>query len=115
MVKDYPDRQKAEGSLGRQEQIEFDTVRKAVEQTTTMIDGKTRIQVISMTLWKRTHTVDGSAIALHLSERTAQRYRWQFVALVGMHYGFLTCEEYQELVRRDAGNEKRNPVTQDFV
>ena len=110
MVKDYPDRQKGEGSLGRQEQIEFDTVRKAVEQTKTMIDGKNRIQVISMTLWKRTHTVDGSAIALHLSERTAQRYRWQFVALVGMHYGFLTCEEYQELVRRDAGNEKRNPV-----
>ena len=110
MVKDYPDRQKAEGSLGRQEQIEFDTVRKAVEQTKTMIDGKNRLQVINMTLWKRTHTVDGSAIVLHLSERTAQRYRWQFVALVGMHYGFLTCEEYKNLVRKDAGNEKRSPT-----
>lgn len=109
MIKDYPERRKDEGSLDRQERIEFDTVSKAVEQTKTMIDGKNRIQVINMTLWKQTHTVDGSAIALHLSERTAQRYRWQFVALVGMHYGFLTCEEYQELVRKDAGNKKRNP------
>jgi len=115
MIKDYPERQKNAESLERQDRIEFDTVRKAVEQTKTMIDGKNRIQVINMTLWKQTHTVDGSAIALHLSERTAQRYRWQFVALVGMHYGFETWEEYQEGVRKDAGNKKRNPRAQNFV
>lgn len=109
MIRSYPARQKNADTLGRQENREFETVTKAIEQTKTMADGRNRIQIIDMTLWKQTHTIDGTAIALHLSERTAQRYRWQFVALVGMHYGFLTQEEYQELLKKESGNEKRNP------
>ena len=114
MIRDYPARKMEREKvsihpLPPQEQREYDAVRKALEYTRTLTEGKTRIRIIDLTLWKRTYTIDGAAALLHLSERTAQRYRWQFVVLVGHAYGFMTDEEYRAAVDKESGNEKRNP------
>lgn len=86
--------------LPPQEQREYDAVRKAIEYTRTLPDADIRIRIISMTLWKNTHSIPGAAMVTNISERTAQRYRWQFTLLVGHKYGFLTKEEYQEMISR---------------
>ena len=114
MIRDYPIRKKEmerapHNAQLRQEQREYDAVHKAIEYTRTLNDGRARIRMIELTLWKRTYTIDGAAGLLNLSERTAQRYRWQFVVLMGHAYGFLTDEEYRAIVDRETGNEKRNP------
>ena len=89
--------------LPHQEQLEFDAVRKAVECTRSMEDGEQRIKVVGLTLWRQSHTVPGAALALNIPERTARRYRWRFVMLVGYTYGFLTEEEYIRETKKDAG------------
>lgn len=109
MIRDYPDRSKHKEFLQRQELKEYAAVHSAVEQTMAMPDGSCRISVINLTLWKETRTVSGAAMQLHITERTAQRYRWQFVVLVGKSYGFLTEEEYKLLLEKEYGNKKRNP------
>ena len=92
--------------LPDQEQREYDAVRAAVEYTRTLPEGTVRLRLIDMTLWKNTKNIAGAALQLHISERTAQRYRWQFVALVGQRYGFMTWEDYTQLVKRQ--NERSN-------
>ncbi len=110
MIHDYPDRKLECCDLHQQEQKEFDAVRKAIEHTRMMKDGAIRMKIIDLTLWKRYTTIAGAAMRLGISERTAQRYRWQFVILVGHKYGFLTEEEYNQQVQKELGNKKRNPM-----
>lgn len=86
-----------------QEQKEYDAVRKAEELTLAEADGKIRMKVVELTLYKKRCNTAGAAIRLNISERTAQRHRWRFVILVGYTYGFLTKEEYEKLVKRDQG------------
>lgn len=89
--------------LPHQEQKEFDAVRKAVEVTRAMPDARTRMRVVDMTLMRKNYTVPGAAQRLNISQRTAQRFRWQFVVLVGHTYGFLTKEEWEALLKKDVG------------
>ena len=91
-------------SLPRQEQREYDAVRRAVEYTKTMAEGRTRMKVVKLTLLGGGCTIGGAAMRANVPERTAQRFRWQFVLLVGYTYGFLTKEEYLAETKRDAGN-----------
>lgn len=86
-----------------QEQKEYDAVRRAEELTLAEADGKIRMKVVELTLYKKRCNTAGAAIRLNISERTAQRHRWRFVILVGYTYGFLTKEEYEKLVKRDQG------------
>ena len=60
-----------------------------------------RLGVVRLTIW-RTFNISGAAMQLNTAERTARRYRWQFVLLVGRMYGFLTEEEYKAAVKKDA-------------
>lgn len=87
--------------LPRQDQREFDAVRKAVEYTKALPDGSLRMKVIRMTLLRRSYSIPGAASVANVSERTAKRYRWQFVLLVGHTYGFLSKEEYDEAIKKD--------------
>ena len=109
MIRDYPARRAEYRAryergdarpLPMQEQKEFIAVHKAIESTKAMEDGRLRIRLVDITLWKKTNTIAGAAMLLNISEETAKRYRWQFVLLVGHTYGFLSDEEYQELAAR---------------
>lgn len=89
--------------LPRHEQIEFDAVRRAEALTLAEPDGMIRMKVVELTLFKEQCHIAGAAIRLDISERTAKRYRWRFIILVGFTYGLLTKEEYEELLKRDQG------------
>ncbi len=86
--------------LPPQEQREFDAVTGALERTKTMTEGKVRCEVVKMTMW-RGYDINGAARICNVSWYTARRYRWQFILLVGMLYGFLDEAEFKEAVRRD--------------
>lgn len=83
--------------LSPQEQREYDTVCKAIEVTREMPDGKTRLDVVELTLWAGTHNTLSAADELGISPYAARQIRWQFVLLVGHLYGFLTEDEYTAL------------------
>lgn len=86
--------------LPHQEQKEHDAVFLAVKRTRNMPDAKLRLDVVRLTLW-RGYTIESAALVLHTSERTARRFRWQFILLVGRMYGFLNEEEYQAALKKD--------------
>lgn len=91
-------------SLTRQAQKEYDAVQKAEKITKAMPDGNLRMAVVRLTLW-RSFKIVGAAMQLNISERTAQRYRWQFIMLTALMYGeYLTEEEYNAAVKKDMPN-----------
>ena len=73
--------------LPRARQREYDAVHKAIEQTRMMKTGRERLAVVNMVLWRRTHNIDGAALALYIGETTATRYHSDFIRLVGFCYG----------------------------
>lgn len=86
--------------LPHQEQREFDAVDKAIKRVKGMTESKLRMEVIKITLLKG-YSIPTAAMWLNTAERTARRYRWQFILLVGHMYGFLTEEEYIAALKKD--------------
>lgn len=68
-------------------QREYDAVRKAIEKTKLMKTGQERLAVIDLVLWKGTHNIDGAALKINISEKTATNYHSDFIRLVGFCYG----------------------------
>lgn len=62
-------------------------VEAAVKETEQLADGGERLRLIDLVLWKRTHTLQGAALACYVSERTAQEWHRQFIRLVGQKRG----------------------------
>ena len=93
----------ASRQLPRQEQLEYDAVKKAIALTQMDESGELQLDVVKLTLWKNSHSIDGAALKLNISPRTANRYRWKFILSVGYTYGLLTPEEYEFLKRKDQG------------
>lgn len=69
------------------EQRELDAVEAAIQVTRAMKDGALRLELIRLVFWKRTHTLEGAAMKLHISYRSAQRKTCQFIWLVGEKMG----------------------------
>jgi len=86
----------------KQAQREYEAVHKALARTRARADGKLRLDVVRMTMWKG-YTIPGAASILNTSTDTARRYRWQFIMAVGCCYGFLTEEEYRAAVKKEMG------------
>ena len=68
---------------------ERSAVEAAVKETEQLADGGERLRLIDLVLWKRTHTLQGAALACYVSERTAQEWHRQFIRLVGQKRGLL--------------------------
>lgn len=88
--------------LQPQEQKEHDTVYAAILRTRAMKEGKIRLNVVKLTFFQ-SYTIAGAAMRVNISERSARRYRWEFVLLCGHLYGLLTEEEYRAALKRDVG------------
>lgn len=73
-------------------QREYESVRRAVAYTKKLGTGEDRIELIDMVFWKRSHTLNGAAYKLNLSERTAQRYHGEFIKSVASFYGLMDRE-----------------------
>lgn len=68
-------------------QREYDAVAKAIELTKKRQNGADRLALIDLVFWKGTHSLDGAAYKLCISDTTARRYHGDFIRLVGFCYG----------------------------
>ena len=76
-----------ERTLSSGDQRELDAVRAAIRETEHYRDGTSRLKVVSLTRWKKTHTIAGAAMQLNppVSERTAAQYHGDFIRAVIKH------------------------------
>ena len=77
--------------LPRQEQRELEAVQKAIEKTAALPAGRERLLVIDLVLLKKSHTLDGAAMQVPCSWRTAAQYHGEFIHLVAKHLELEDC------------------------
>ena len=70
-------------------QREYEAVRRAIEQTERYQNGLQRLAIIRMVLWDRQYTLDGAALQIPCSWRTAAQWHGEFIRLVASNYGLL--------------------------
>lgn len=68
---------------------EREAVQRAIDQTEQMVDGKERLQVIDLAFFRQTHTLEGAAVLIPCSERTARRWHTDFIKAVAKEFGLL--------------------------
>jgi RinA family phage transcriptional activator len=73
------------------EQSEYDAVTNAIASCLRMPDGEARYKLIDLMYWKRTHTMNGAAMQIPTSYKTAERWHGHFIrsvaANLGMYWG----------------------------
>ena len=84
MIRQYPERKGKE--LTGLALCEFEAVRLAVEETERMPNGRARLQVVEMVLWKRTHTLDGAALQIPCGYETAKRWLQGFIRATAKNF-----------------------------
>lgn len=68
---------------------ECEAVRDALERAGRLRDGPLRVRLVRLTLMERSHTMDGAALECHVSQRTASRWRGEFIAAVAKNLGWI--------------------------
>lgn len=71
------------------ESKEYNAVRQAIEYTSKLRNGAERNALIDMVFFKKSHSLEGAAIALFISYSTAKRWHKEFVLAVADFYGLL--------------------------
>lgn len=70
-------------------QREYEAVKQAIAVTERMNASRDRLKIINLVFWKKTHTLEGAALTIPCSYRTAQRYHESFIELVAEKYGLM--------------------------
>ncbi len=65
---------------------EYAAVANAIAETERCTDGADRMKIVRSVLLEGTHTLEGAALTVPCSERTAQRYHADFLHSVGRHF-----------------------------
>ena len=73
--------------LSPAKQAEYDAVTKAIEKTKQSRTGAERLAIIDMVFWKKSHSLEGAALAANVSYDTAIDYHGDFLRLVGFYRG----------------------------
>lgn len=68
---------------------ELEAVRRAIEETRTMPNGKERLEMVRLVFWKKTHTLEGAAMKCHVSYVTARRWHGEFIKRTAQVFGLL--------------------------
>lgn len=68
-------------------QREYAAVHAAIRDTRREKSGDIRLKIIDLVFWKKTHTLQGAAMACHCAYDTAQDYHREFLNLVAEKYG----------------------------
>lgn len=68
---------------------EYNAVRQAIEYTSKLRNGAERNALIDMVFFKKSHSLEGAAIALFISYSTAKKWHKEFVLAVADFYGLL--------------------------
>lgn len=75
--------------LSRVETMNYEAVKAAIEATQRMDNGEARMKVIRLVHFDRTHTVEGAALTVPCSERTAANWQRKFFEMVARNRHFL--------------------------
>lgn len=75
--------------MPKQEQREYEAVRRAIEATGHRRDGRERLNVVRMVLLDGTHTLEGAALAAPMSYQSARDKLADFIRVVAKNLGFL--------------------------
>ena len=86
MIKNYP---AIKNEHTTQACIFVNAIENAVAETRALPDGDLRVRAIEMLYFKGTHTIEGAATKVGVSERTLQYWMSRFVKLVGRNAGFV--------------------------
>lgn len=81
--------QAAMRQLPQVEQKECDAVKRAIEATERYKNGRERLYVIDLVFWKRTHTLEGAALMVPCSYKTARAWHGEFIRMVASCYGLM--------------------------
>lgn len=87
------------------ERRELEAVQRAVDETVQMRDGLSRVEFIEMYYWKRSHSLQGAAMKLGVSERTALRWHGEFIKCVAAE--FFGDDSLREKKGKKKGEEQR--------
>lgn len=87
IIRAYPG--KMGKDLSRVETMNYEAVKAAIEATQRMENGEARMKVIRLVHLDRTHTLEGAALAVPCSERTANRWQRLFFEMVARNRDFL--------------------------
>ena len=79
-------------------QREYEAVKRAIEATERLWSGRERLKIIELVYWRKSHTLDGAALAVGYGYDRARQMHGEFVRLVASNYGLMDNE----------GNEKQN-------
>ena len=75
--------------LPQVEQKEYDAVKRAIEATERYKNGRERLYIIDLVFWKRTHTLEGAALMVPCSYKTARAWHGEFIRMVASCYGLM--------------------------
>lgn len=75
------------------QQREYEAVRRAIETTERYNNGRDRLKIIDMVLWKRTHTLEGAALMIPCSYKTARKWHGEFIRMTAGYYGLMDRED----------------------
>lgn len=81
---------------GRVTEIERNAVMQAIEETRTLRAGEDVLKLVDMMYWKRTHTVEGAAMQIHVSATTAINWHRRFLRAVARNYPGMMTEETEK-------------------
>jgi len=81
--------QLATRQLSPQEEKLIDAVDRAIEEIRRHRDGADVLRIVEMVDFKRSHTMDGAALAIHMHRVTASNKRTRFVDMVGKNMGWM--------------------------
>ena len=75
--------------LNAREEEAVRAIDRAMDEIAKCRDGDVVLQIIQMVDFKRTHTIDGAAMALYMHRDTVGGKRSRFIDLVGKNLGWL--------------------------
>lgn len=73
--------------LSRRDATEYEAVRAAIRDTAKLPNGDTRLKIIELVYWKRSHTLGGAGYAVGYSYRQTRRLHELFVYTVAENLG----------------------------
>ena len=68
------------------ERREMEAVHRAVDETFRTRDGRSRVELIELVYWRQSHKLQGAAMKLGISERTALRWHGDFIKAVAAEF-----------------------------
>lgn len=69
------------------DQVELDAVRNALRSTEALPNGHLRCELIRLNHFRKSHTLMGAALKVHVSERTATTWNSDFIREVARQLG----------------------------